>query len=82
MYMYTYNLTSEVDELYNMNDDSYRNLSFDEEYRDVKQAMIERLASVLRSDDRWRCYWHTFRVDKYHDLPTDGEDAQMFVPKH
>ncbi len=81
LYMYTYNLTSEVDELYDMSDKSYRNLAFDEKYRDVKQVMIERLASVIRADDRWRCYWHTFRIDKFHDLPPDGEDAQMFVPK-
>ena len=79
--MYTYNLTSDVDELYDMKDESYSNLTFDEKHSDVKQAMIEKLASILRSDDRWRCYWHTFRIDKFHQLPPDEEDAQMFVPK-
>ena len=81
LYMYTYNLTSEVDELYDLNDSSYRNLAFDEQYRDVKQMMIQKLASVLQADDRWRCYWHTFRIDKFHHLSSDGEDAQMFVPR-
>lgn len=81
LYMYTYNLTSDVDELYDLNDESYRNLASDERYRDVKHLMIEKLASVLRNDDRWRCYWHTFRVDKFHHFPPDGEDTQMFVPK-
>jgi arylsulfatase A-like enzyme len=82
LYMYTYNLTSNVDELYDLNDcERYRNLAFDEKHRDVKQLMIEKLASVLRADDRWRCYWHTFRVDKFHHLPPDGEDVQMFIPE-
>jgi arylsulfatase A-like enzyme len=81
LYMYTYNLTSDVDELYDLNDyEHYRNLAFDEDYRDVKRLMIEKLGSVLQADDRWRCYWHTFRVDKFHHLPSEGGDAQMFVP--
>lgn len=81
LYMYTYNLTSDADELYDLKDSSCRNLAFDDRYRDIKQLMIEKLASVLRSDDRWRCYWHTFRIDKFHQLSLDGEDMQMFVPK-
>ena len=80
MYMYTYNLTADVDELYDLNDEGYHNLAFDEKYSDVKHLMIERLGSVLRADDRWRCYWHTFRVDKFHHLPQNGGDVQMFVP--
>jgi len=81
LYMYTYNLTSDVDELYQLKDENYRNLAFDDEYSDVKQIMIEKLAGILQADDRWRCYWHTFRVDKFHHLPSDNEDIQMFAPK-
>ena len=80
-YMYTYNLTSDVDELYDLADMSYRNLARDPQLAEVKGAMIRELGRVLSGDPRWRCYWHPFRLDKYAYFPGDSTDMQMFVPR-
>jgi len=79
-YMYTYNLTSEYDELYNLNDKEYKNLALDPEYKQIKKEMIQNLAEILKNDRRWRCYWHTFRIHKYDDLKLESGDRQMFIP--
>ncbi|MGC9319941.1 MAG: sulfatase-like hydrolase/transferase [Armatimonadota bacterium] len=78
--MYTYNLTSEFDELYDLDDRSYRNLAQDETMSAEKVEMIRALAAFLQSDARWTCYWHTFRLDKYELLELAGGDFQMFRP--
>jgi len=81
-FMYTYNLTSPRDELYNLDDLSYRDLSTDAAFSDVKAEMIRRLGAILESDPRWTCYWHTFRLDKYELLDVPQGDFQMFRPEH
>jgi len=80
-YFYTYNLTSEYDELYDLADTTYRNLAGDPVYQEVKQQMLLRLADFLRSDPRWRCYWHTLRLAKAEHLPPEPGDLQMFHPE-
>ncbi len=80
-YFYTYNLTVEHDELYDLSDPSYANLACDARYAGVKREMIARLAAFLKRDRRWRCYWHTMRIDKQEDLPPDGSDYSMFRPE-
>ncbi len=80
-FMYTYNLTSEFDELYDLDDPSYRNLAGADEYAEVKVEMIRRLGAFLEADPRWTCYWHTFRLDKYEHLDMAQGDFQMFRPK-
>ncbi len=80
-YFYTYNLTSECDELYDLADTTYRNLAGDPEYQEVKQQMLLRLADFLKSDPRWRCYWHTLRLAKAEHLPPEPGDLQMFHPE-
>lgn len=80
-YMYTYNLTSEYDELYDLSDKGYENFALDPEYEQVKRKMIQDLAEILKKDRRWRCYWHTFRIHKYDDLKSESGDRQMFIPE-
>ncbi len=79
-FMYTYNLCDPRDELYDMDDTSYRDLSADPALADVKLELIGRLGSFLESDPRWTCYWHTFRLDKFEQLGRPGGDFQMYRP--
>lgn len=79
--MYTYNLTSQFDELYDLDDPSYRNLAGDADYAEVKAEMIRRLGAFLAADARWACYWHTLRLDKYEHLDVAEGDFQMFKPE-
>ena len=79
-FMYTYNLTSELDELYDLDDPHYRNLAAEPAYSRPKAEMIKRLAAFVEADPRWTCYWHTLRLDKYEDLEAVGGDFQMFRP--
>lgn len=80
-YFYTYNLTSEYDELYDLTDTTYRNLAAEPDYENVKQQMLLRLADFLKADPRWRCYWHTLRLAKAEHLPPEPGDLQMFHPE-
>lgn len=79
-FMCTYNLTSDLDELYDLGDPSYRDLAGDPRYSGQKLEMIRQLGRVLEADPRWTCYWHTFRLDKYEHLDVAEGDFQMFRP--
>jgi len=80
-YFYTYNLTSECDELYDLSDPTYRNLAPDPAYRKVTHEMVLRLAHFLQADPRWRCYWHPLRIARAEHLPLEPGDYQMFRPE-
>lgn len=84
--MYTYNLTSDVDELYGLDavgDEANRNRAADPAWAAARRASLQALAQVLSQDPRWRCYWHPLRLDKGHELELGGlGDMQMFVPEH
>jgi len=80
-YFYTYNLTSEFDELYDLSDPTYRNLVGDQAFEEVRVTMVRRLADFLRADPRWRCYWHTLRLAKAEHLPPEPGDLQMLRPE-
>jgi arylsulfatase A-like enzyme len=79
-FLYTYNVTSPIDELYDLSDQTYRNLAPDENYRDVLTRMMRELGTVLQADRRWRCYWHSYRLEKHAELEIESGDTQMFVP--
>ena len=81
-YMYTYNLTSDRDELYDLDDPLLRNLAATGERPRMHQEMVERLGIMLERDPRWACYWHAFRLDKYEGLDVGEGDFQMFRPEH
>jgi hypothetical protein len=47
----------------------------------LRREMIERLGDFLQRDARWLGYWHSFRIDRFHELPRRAEaDAQMVRP--
>ena len=80
-YLYTYNLSSEVDELYDMASPDAGNLAGSAAHGATHTEMARRLGAFLERDPRWIGYWHSFRVDHYHDLPKQSAgDEQMFRP--
>ncbi|MCD6360303.1 MAG: sulfatase-like hydrolase/transferase, partial [Armatimonadetes bacterium] len=81
LWMYTYNLTSDFDELYDVDNRSYANMSDDPDCAGVRAEMIRRLGAFLEADPRWACYWHTFRLDRYEYLDVGSGDFQMFKPE-
>jgi arylsulfatase A-like enzyme len=80
-YLYAYNLSSEVDELRDMNSTDPGNLAGKPEHARRHKQMVARLGAFLEGDPRWLGYWHSFRMDHYHDLPRqEMGDPQMFRP--
>lgn len=80
-WLYSYNLSSSVDELYDLHSTDARNLAGKAEHAQTHRDMIRRLGAFLEKDPRWIGYWHSFRVDHYFDLPKRATgDYQMFKP--
>jgi arylsulfatase A-like enzyme len=80
-WMYTYNCSDEFDELYDLNSPDARNLARSPGHRNKYIEMVRYMGAFLEKDPRWRGYWHTFRLDRYHELPRmDAGDVQMFKP--
>ena len=77
-YLYAYNASSEVDELYDLRDPDASNLAGQAEHRATRERMIQRMGSVLSRDPRWLSYWSSFRLDHYAELPkTSSGDMQI-----
>jgi len=80
-YLYAYNASSEVDELYDLHDPDPSNLAGSPGHASDRKRMIERLGAALRRDPRWLCYWSSYRLDHYFNLPgTPSGDMQL--PAH
>ncbi len=80
-HLYTYNLSSEVDELYDLRSPDAVNLAQDPEHKRLHGEMVQRMGAFVEKDPRWIGYWHSFRVDHYFELPRkDSGDYQMFRP--
>jgi arylsulfatase A-like enzyme len=80
-WMYTYNCSDEFDELYDMNSADPRNLARSPSHAKQYRDMVQYMGAFLERDPRWRGYWHTFRLDRYNELPKlDAGDVQMFKP--
>jgi arylsulfatase A-like enzyme len=78
-WLYTYNLSSEIDELYDLTSADAENVA--QSNAAVHREMVRRLGAFVERDPRWIGYWHSFRVDHYADLPRTGSgDYQMFRP--
>jgi arylsulfatase A-like enzyme len=78
-WLYTYNLSSEIDELYDLNSVDAENQAGRNPA--VHREMVRRLGAFVERDPRWIGYWHSFRVDHYNELPRTGSgDYQMFRP--
>jgi len=80
-YRYVYNVTSTVDELYDLNDPEGRNRVDDPASEAIRKQMLMQLREILHGDDRWRCYRQAFELDKEQELPVRAGDMQMFVPE-
>lgn len=80
-YLYVYNCSDEIDELYDLNDEEPQNLALQPQYGKLRRDMAEYLGAFLERDVRWIGYWHSFRIDHYFDLPRHVPgDVQMFRP--
>jgi hypothetical protein len=81
-YLYSYNCSSPVDELYDLNAVDAENLARKPEHAALRKRIIERLGSVLQRDSRWTGYWSEFRIAQYFNLPKSRGDMQLFnVPR-
>jgi len=76
-HLYIYNLSSTVDELYDLNTVDAENLAGD---RALHKEMVAGMGAFLARDPRWIGYWHSFRIDHYFDLPKPTGDVQMLRP--
>jgi arylsulfatase A-like enzyme len=76
-YLYSYNGSSRIDELYDMNSDDAENLAQKREYSQIRKEMIEKLGAALQRDPRWLGYWAGFRVDNFFELPKATGDMQL-----
>jgi hypothetical protein len=76
-YLYSYNCSSHVDELYDLNAVEAENLAQKPEYAALRKEMIGRLGSALQQDPRWTGYWSEFRIAKFFDLPKSKGDMQL-----
>jgi len=78
-YLYSYNCTSQVDELYDLDSDDATNLISMPEHAGTRAELIHRLGAALSADPRWAGYWAEFRVAHFHDLPKAAGDMQLFA---
>jgi arylsulfatase A-like enzyme len=78
-YLYSYNCTSQVDELYDLDSEDAANLIGKPEYADTRAELIHRLGVALSTDPRWAGYWAEFRVAHFQDLPKAAGDMQLFT---
>jgi arylsulfatase A-like enzyme len=77
-YLYSYNCTSTVDELYDMDSEDAVNLISSPEHAKVREELIGRLGAALQSDPRWVGFWAEFRIARFNSLPKTSGDMQLF----
>jgi arylsulfatase A-like enzyme len=78
-YLYSYNCTSPVDELYDLDSEDAVNLIHSPALADVRQEMIRALGAALESDPRWVGYWAEFRIARFASLPIEQGDMQLLT---
>jgi len=78
-YLYSYNCTSEVDELFDLDSDDAVNLIHSPALVGVRHEMIRALGAALQSDPRWVGYWAEFRIARFVSLPVEQGDMQLFT---
>jgi arylsulfatase A-like enzyme len=76
-YLYSYNSSSRIDELYDLNSDDAENLAQKPEHAQLRKEMVDKLGAALQRDPRWLGYWAGFRVDKFFELPKTSGDMQL-----
>jgi arylsulfatase A-like enzyme len=78
-YLYSYNCTSRVDELFDLDSEDATNLIQSPEHAKVRLELIRSLGAALQSDPRWAGYWSEFRIARFDDLPQAQGDMQLFT---
>lgn len=81
-WFYGYNVSSGNQELYDIDADDQINHFYDKNLQGVRQTIVDRVAKIMQSDNRWLGYWATFRLHNAEYLPIAGDDMQMFKPKN
>lgn len=78
-YLYCYNCTSEVGELFDPESEDATNLIHSPAHVGVRKELIQYLGTALRSDPRWAGYWAEFRIARFEDLPRTQGDMQFYT---
>ena len=78
-YLYSYNCTSQVDELFDLDSEDAVNLIHSPALANVRHEMIWALGAALQSDPRWVGYWAEFRIARFASLPFEQGDMQLFT---
>jgi arylsulfatase A-like enzyme len=76
-FLYAYNCTSTVDELFDLTSDDATNVIDRPECAAVRDEMIHRLGVALQADPRWSGYWTEFRIARFASLPLVAGDMQL-----
>lgn len=76
-HLYSYNASSHIDELYDLNAVEAENLAQDPHHAGLRTEMIERLGALLRSDPRWGGFWMSYRLKRFFELPKRPGSLQM-----
>jgi arylsulfatase A-like enzyme len=79
-FVYAYNCTSTMDELYDLQSEDAANLIDKPQFAQVRAEMIHRLGAALQADPRWSGYWTEFRLARFSDLPKTEGDMQLLKP--
>lgn len=80
-YLYAYNTSSQIDELYDLNEVEAENLARKPEHAKLRREMIGHLGEAIQKDPRWLGYWASFRVDHFSELPRVFGDMQLLEPR-
>lgn len=78
-YLYSYNCTSDVDELYDLDSNDATNLINSAGHEQIRHDMIRRLGVALQADPRWIGFWSEFRIARFNALPKTEGDMQLFT---
>jgi len=78
-YLYSYNCTSQVDELFDLDSEDAVNLIASPQHAKVRMELIQSLGVALQADPRWAGYWAEFRIARFNDLPRTEGDMQLFA---
>ena len=76
-HLYSYNASSQIDELYDLNAVEAENLAQEPAQAALRKEMIDRLGALLQSDERWGGYWSPYRVEKFFELPRTSGSMQL-----
>jgi len=76
-HLYSYNASSKIDELYDLNAVEAENLAQEPEHAALRKEMIDRLGALLQADERWGGYWSPYRVQEFFELPKISGGMQL-----